>query len=394
MSSNSESMCMGADGCWVDGTPAELPPATRDIVDRCVGCVLGAMAGDMLGAACEGMPAAQIAARGGYRNYEPASPMGLEFDPPRSGMYTDDSNGLLSLLASLRECNWQLVPEHAALSCAEFWASPPRRGYPESASAVFRKLLNPAVDFRETGRLAFPTGSFANGGAMRIAPMGLWGRCLSALEFRAAVADAIVSTHVHPEAIDGAVVQAAAVRYCALQADPCAFDKVAFLAEMRSWSQTPALIERLDELCAQVGSASCPEDGALLSRLVAPFQVKAVDAVTVMCWMVAQHARTPEEAVIRTVGLGGDTDTTACMVSAVVGALHGCGWLPPRWTRPMENGPRGRDTAIRLATQLGQAPPARTYPARREDGGLDDTQTHALVAAVRSRLPPADVIRR
>ena len=56
--------------------------------------------------------------------------------------------------------------------------------------------------------------SFANGGAMRIAPVGLSFRDASPSEIRAACAAALLATHVHPEAVDGAAVIAMAIAHC------------------------------------------------------------------------------------------------------------------------------------------------------------------------------------
>lgn len=51
------------------------------------------------------------------------------------------------------------------------------------------------------------------------------------------------------------------------------------------------------------------------------------------------------------IDLGGDTDTTASMVGAVVGALHGEGWCQD-WAIELENGPRGKACALKLAEEL------------------------------------------
>ena len=43
------------------------------------------------------------------------------------------------------------------------------------------------------------------------------------------------------------------------------------------------------------------------------------------------HAPTLEEAVIDTVGRGGDTDTNAAICGALLGAVHGLDAVPDRW---------------------------------------------------------------
>ena len=47
------------------------------------------------------------------------------------------------------------------------------RGYGGSACETLTALRDGAVDYTSSGTRGFPEGSFANGGAMRIAPVGL-----------------------------------------------------------------------------------------------------------------------------------------------------------------------------------------------------------------------------
>lgn len=55
---------------------------------------------------------------------------------------------------------------------------------------------------------------------------------------------------------------------------------------------------------------------------------------------------------MRAVNLGGDTDTLACCVGSVLGALHGPKWIPSRWRGSLEDGLRGRREIESLAEQL------------------------------------------
>jgi ADP-ribosylglycohydrolase len=45
------------------------------------------------------------------------------------------------------------------------------------------------------------------------------------------------------------------------------------------------------------------------------------------------HAPSVEEGIVATVAQGGDTDTTAAICGALLGAIHGREALPPRWRR-------------------------------------------------------------
>ena len=64
------------------------------------------------------------------------------------------------------------------------------------------------TDCRLTGRTEFPQGSYANGGAMRISPVGLAFRNANDTQLLHAARMAVISSHVHNEAVDAAWLQA------------------------------------------------------------------------------------------------------------------------------------------------------------------------------------------
>mmetsp|Transcript_18160 Transcript_18160/g.58914 ORF Transcript_18160/g.58914 Transcript_18160/m.58914 type:complete len:91 (+) Transcript_18160:530-802(+) len=83
------------------------------------------------------------------------------------------------------------------------------------------------------------------------------------------------------------------------------------------------------------------------------FQIASVHMAPCVLWAVCRHYRDPREALQVAIDMGGDTDTTASMVGAIVGALHGEGWCSD-WADQLENGPHGRDYALALAGQLAE----------------------------------------
>ena len=156
--------------------------------DRCIGCLLSTACGDILGAGVEGQPADTIRGRHGeVRDF---------LDTFRGfGCYTDDTEMTLALATSLAE-RGTADAEDTSLKYAEFYEA--RRGYGATAHRVMGALLNGA-DYRKTGRIEFPNGSFGNGGAMRIAPIGLAYRHASNEVLHQAVEAALLCTHIHPE---------------------------------------------------------------------------------------------------------------------------------------------------------------------------------------------------
>jgi poly(ADP-ribose) glycohydrolase ARH3 len=156
----------------------------------CVACLLATACGDILGATVEGSSTREI--RELYGELRDFAESGRGF-----GCYTDDTQMTLALATSLVECG-HVDAAHVSAKYAQFYE--PWRGYGGAAHRVMR-LLQDGGDYLGTGRLQFPEGSFGNGGAMRIAPVGLACRHADAEELAEAVEDALLCTHVHPEAI-------------------------------------------------------------------------------------------------------------------------------------------------------------------------------------------------
>lgn len=99
-------------------------------------------------------------------------------------------------------------------------------------------MLDGQIDYRECGRILFPDGSFANGGAMRIAPVALSFRDASNDQLYEAVRMAIISSHVHPESIDGAFVLAKAISLALQCTSVNAFNPSKYLRVLKSTART------------------------------------------------------------------------------------------------------------------------------------------------------------
>jgi poly(ADP-ribose) glycohydrolase ARH3 len=288
---------------------------------------LGTACGDILGAAVEGWPASDIRQKlGEVRDFVDS---GRGF-----GCYTDDTQMTLALATSLVECG-RVDAAHVSLKYAEFYES--WRGYGGAAHRVMR-LLADGGDYRGTGRLQFPDGSFGNGGAMRIAPVGLAYRNAAADVLAKAVEDALLCTHVHSEAIDGALVQAKAVATAATT-EPESFDPAGVVQTLTTVCRTETMQAKLAALAD--GLRHEDEDVFVIARV--GNGIRASQAVAAALWAFLRYGTTPEECIIRAVSFGGDTDTIGAMVGALVGALHGMAWIPARWYDNIENSEHGRD---------------------------------------------------
>jgi hypothetical protein len=231
----------------------------------------------------------------------------------------------------------------------------------------------------------FATGSFANGGAMRICPLGIAFRNATATEMYAAVEEAVMSTHVHPEAVDGAFCVAMAVGQ-AMQTDT-ALDIPALIRNtLLPTCQSPRMRDRLAAVLAELADTKSDRAAAAVIS-DETFQISAVNAVALVLFMAARYISDPATAVARSISLGGDTDTLACMVGGIMGALHGTAWLRPDWLSELENGARGRDYAAGVARQLAALdchvaiPPAQFTTALLADPAAIAEVTRAVCEA-------------
>ena len=319
--------------------------------DRCVGSLLGCASGDILGANFEFKSRSEIQREHGTV-HSFADSTWRPF-----GIYTDDTEMTLALASSIVQRDG-VDPEHCAATYASYFSSAPRRGYGPSVTKILEMLLEGA-DYRLTGTSVHEGGSYGNGGAMRIAPVGLAFRNAEDSVLREAVRLALLPTHVHDEAVDGAFIQAKTIALMAKTKDVHNLDMIGLLEQLRDAARVESLRSKLTDVTAAHRENWSPE--RVLDHLCSPcrfgehFQIRTGDAVACVLWAFSNYWHDPERCVVETVGLGGDTDTLGAMAGAIVGALHGTRWLPSRWYENIENeGACGRDGIIDMAKRLAQ----------------------------------------
>lgn len=300
-----------------------IPATSGEIFDRRLGALLGTFVGDALGMPFEGaLPL--------------AAPVPLELLPARlgRGTYTDDTEMMIALAEVLAEVG----ESDEELLAARFLAGhDPRRGYGAGTLQVFA-LWRAGVPTTQAAAMVFAGGSFGNGAAMRVAPVGAH----FAREPDRLVAEAVRSarvTHAHPIGIAGAVAQAVAVGAAVRGEDVLrAAVRTAKPRELR------LLLERArtgleqqwspDEVAAEIGASSAADESVPAALLA------------------AARASSFEEACTFAVQIGGDADTIAAMAGAIAGARFGASTIPRHWLEGLEDGGRGRSHVERLALRL------------------------------------------
>lgn len=296
--------------------------------DRFEGCLLGLTIGDALGAKFEAQSPEAIANR--FSSTEQ-----LIAYPQEEIWYTDDTQMAIGVAEALIEAG-EIVEE---VLCRAFVSNYiPSRGYGRGARVIL-DAMEDGRDYQEIANRYFPGGSYGNGAAMRVAPVGLLFNNDSEKVWEQARLSAL-PTHVHPLGIEGTQLLALGIAICTQSSQ---FQKEHFFDQLLTKCTTAEYRKQLEE-AAQV---STPKDLVNLgNRIEALYSVPTA---------LASFALTPEsfESTIgNVIFLGGDTDTLAAMAGALSGAYLGTDRLPKNLVELIESSPKGRDYIRELAGRL------------------------------------------
>ncbi|WP_371655106.1 MULTISPECIES: ADP-ribosylglycohydrolase family protein [unclassified Streptomyces] len=249
--------------------------------------------------------------------------------PDGPWQWTDDTEMACSVLAVLA-AHGRIDQDRLARSFAEHHDFD--RGYGPAVNRMLR-LIREGGDWRELAAALFNgQGSWGNGSAMRIAPLGAW----YADDPEQATHQAEISsytTHQHREAVVGSMAVAAAAALAAAPAGP----------------PTPA--ELLDGVVALVPRSAVGaglrrardmldygDAGTVAAVLGCGRRTSAHDTVPFALWSAARGLGDFEKAFWTTAQAGGDVDTTCAIVGGVIAAGK-AGAPPAEWLARTEELP-------------------------------------------------------
>jgi poly(ADP-ribose) glycohydrolase ARH3 len=315
-----------ADKCGQDSMES-LPTLS----DRFQGCMLGLAVGDATGAPYEGLPGDMIFQLGPARSI-------VETPSGKTRFYTDDTQMAIGVAEALIECCE--IREEAL--CAAFARNyDPARGYGQGARRIIEAIIA-GEDWRGIAQRLFPGGSFGNGAAMRVAPVGLM--FCDDLDLVSAQAELSASpTHLHPLAVDGARILALAI---ALATREQRFVRSEYFGELQKRAKTEEFQWQLS-VAAQLNS----------NDTVAGFG-NGLEAHRSVVTAICCFAGSPDcytDTIARAIGQGNDTDTLAAMAGAISGARLGMGAIPSHLVESLENKIKGRTYILQLASKLFHA---------------------------------------
>lgn len=299
------------------------------IEDRFEGCLLGLAVGDALGAHFEGQPPEYIAER--YRSVETL----IKNPPPGEIWYTDDTQMMIGVAETLVNCG-RIEEGEICKRFADNYV--PQRGYGRGARVVLEAMVE-EHDHKYLAASHFPGGSFGNGAAMRVAPVGLVFRHDEKRLWEQAKLSAL-PTHVHPLGIEGAQLLALAVGLASTCPKLNREEFLNSLADQCSSLEYSGPLRRSAKIIN-------PKDLGLMGN--------GIEATSSVVTAIASFAMTPEsydETIGNVILLGGDTDTIAAMAGAVCGAYMGPKAIPEHLLDSLEDHHQGKSYIKKLATKL------------------------------------------
>jgi ADP-ribosylglycohydrolase len=226
----------------------------------------------------------------------------------------------------------EIREELLAANLARRYLTDRQRGYGPAMHNLIPELANAPSRWKEKSEALFGgSGSFGNGAAVRVAPLGAY----FADDLDAVVNQAeysAVITHSHPEAVAGAIaVATAAALACQHKAEPlCPAEFLQRICQL-----TPASDVRLGIFKA----LALPKDTTVevaVEALGNGAQVSAQDTVPFSLWAAAHHLDNYQDALWTTVSGLGDRDTTCAIVGGIVAMSAGVESIPQSWIQSRE----------------------------------------------------------
>jgi ADP-ribosylglycohydrolase len=179
-------------------------------------------------------------------------------------------------------------------------------------------------------------GSFGNGAAMRVAPLGAFfaDRPLGIVRDQAKRSAEI--THAHEEGIAGAIAVAVAAALAWQQRKAQGALGPSWIAMVRDAIPSGYTRDAVGEALDVASDATTMEAARALGN---GSGVTAPDTVPLCVWLVAHASNDFEQAMWRTVSALGDRDTTCAIVGGILAFRTGREGIPLRWLHSRERLP-------------------------------------------------------
>jgi ADP-ribosyl-[dinitrogen reductase] hydrolase len=313
--------------------------------DDIIGCLLGTAVGDAMGLACEGLSRRRQAKM--FRSLD-----GYKLLPFGKGMTSDDTEHTCMLAQSLivtGQGDMATLQQRFSANFAwrlRFWLI----GLPAGIGfATLRAILKLWLGFPARHSGVFSAG---NGPAMRAALIGVC-HGNDPARMHALVRAATRITHTDPKAEFGAFAVATAAHLAATRENDIAPEEfLTLLCQHIDDAEFNTLIRKVVASVARGETTETFADSIGCVNGVSGYMYHTLPCVLHVWLAHQQDYRAAVSAMIR---LGGDSDTTAAIVGAIVGARVGKAGIPAAWIDNLVEWPR----SVAWMEQLGARLAAR-----------------------------------
>ena len=291
-----------------------IKPALKS---KFLGALVGTGVGDALGAPFEGR----------YR----VTPEEVEAIAEKREVltYTDDTHMMIGVAESLIGTRG-FDGKDMAYTFIKNYELEPFRGYGPGPPHIFG-LIRAGADWDKVAQGLYHSGSYGNGSAMRIAPIGVFYHDNPAMLREVAYKSSQI-THAHQLGKEGAALQAYAIALVTNLEPGLAFDRGDFLAKLLSYVPDGVYQRKLNRIEALL---SQPDRNRAITEL--GNGIEAFNSVPTAIYSFLSQPHSFAQAILYAISLGGDTDTIGAMTGAISGAYLGFESIPSRWKNKLEN---------------------------------------------------------
>lgn len=243
--------------------------------------------------------------------------------------WTDDTQMALSTFAVLRQCS-RMDQDLFAASLAYRYER--ARGYGLTSRTVLRRIRQTGLWQEASGAVSRGEGSFGNGGASRVPPLGAFlANDLPEVVSQAALS--AVVTHAHPESIAGTIAVAAATALAWMLRSEKGMSRKEFLEQVINFVPESIVREKLVQACNLVHDVSIQH---AVSTLGNGRQATVQTTVPFALWCAADCTQSYSEAIWQALEGQGDCDTICAIVGGVTAMRSGYDGIPEDWQQSCE----------------------------------------------------------